>query len=85
MEINESGLELFGYTREEIKKITARDLYFNPDDRFKFVKDLESNGYVRDYELKLKNKEGTPIDCLLSATIRPSADGKVYRRTLLGD
>ena len=79
IEINESGLELFGYTREEIKKITARDLYLNPDDRFKFVHDLESNGFVRDYELKLKKRDGTPIDCLLSATIRPSADGKVLR------
>jgi len=79
LEINQSGLELFGYTREEIKEITAGDVYTNPDDRLLFVKELESNGFVRDYELKLKKRDGTPIDCLLSATIRPSADGKVLR------
>ena len=79
LEINQSGLELFGYSREEIKNITAKDIYLNPEDRLKFVSDLESNGYVRDYELVLKKRDGTPMDCLLSATIRPSADGKVSR------
>ena len=79
LEINQSGLELFGYTREEIKEITASDTYVNPDHRLTFIQELESHGYVRDYELKLKMKDGTPIDCLLSATIRLSADGKVSR------
>ena len=79
LEINQSGLELFGYNRKEIKEITASHIYADPDDRLTFVKELEFNGYVRDYELKLKKKDGTHIDCLLSATIRRSADGKVLR------
>ena len=79
LEINQSGLDLFGYTREEIKDIIATDTYVDPDSRITFVKELESKGYVRDYELKLKKRDGTPIDCLLSATIRRSADGKVLR------
>ena len=85
LEINQSGLELFGYTREEIKDIVASDTYVDPDARLAFIKELESNGYVRDYELKLKKRDGTPIDCLLSATIRRSADGKVRYQGIIRD
>lgn len=79
IEINQSGLDLFGYTRDEIMKINARDIYLHPEDREDFVRELERNGYVLDYELKLKRRDGTSIDCLLSSTIRPSSDGKVLR------
>ena len=85
LEINQSGLELFGYTREEIKDIVASDTYVYPDARLTFVKELESNGYVRDYELQLKKRDGTPIDCLLSAIIRRSADGKVRYQGIIRD
>ena len=77
--INQSGLDLFGYTRDEIMKLTARDLYLHPEDREGFVNELERNGYVRDYELKLKRRDGKAIYCLLSSNIRPSSDGKVLR------
>jgi len=79
IDINNSGLELFGYTWDELSKIKSVDLYVNPDDRKKFVAELEKNDFVRDYELKLKNKNGEHFDCLVSSTIRPSFDGKVKK------
>ena len=77
VDINNSGLELFGYTWKELSKIKSSDLYVNPDKRKKFLAELETHGFVRDYELKLKNKNGDHLDCLISSTISPAADGKV--------
>jgi len=79
IDINNSGLELFGYTWEELSGFKSSNLYVNPDERKKFLAELEKNGYVLDYELKLKNKKGDHLDCLISSTVRPSFDGKVMR------
>ncbi len=79
IDINNSGLELFGFTWDELSKIQSSDLYVDRDKRKKFLEELDAKGYVRDYDLQLKNKEGDHIDCLISATIRPSSAGKAKR------
>ncbi len=77
VEINPAGLELFGYTKEEIFKLDLKQLYFNPEDREKFQKAIEREGYVRDYAVKFKKKDNTPLDCLITSTLRRSEDGAI--------
>ncbi len=75
--VNQALIELFGFSREELQKINVRELYIDPTDRSVFQREIEQKGSVRNYELKLRKKENTEIDCLLTATVRRDNDGKI--------
>ena len=70
IDANQSMLDLFGYSRKEIIGLNARKTYVHPEDRTKFQQEIEREGYVRDYEIKLRKKDGTEMECLLTATVR---------------
>jgi len=77
VDVNPSFLELFGYTREEVAGLNAKSLYPNPDDRLNFRKRVEEGGSVKDFEVKLRKKDGTLIDAVTSATVRRSKKGRI--------
>lgn len=77
LDANQSFLDLFGYTKEEILGKSVIKMYVNPDDRYQFQQVIEKDGYIKDYPLNLVKKDGTEIDCLLSATIRKAIDGRI--------
>jgi PAS domain S-box-containing protein len=78
IDANRALLELFGYTREEIiQDLNVREIYVYPDDRDKFQHEIEQKGSVRNYRVKFRKKNGTKIDCLLTATVRQSNDGSI--------
>ncbi|MFX1465183.1 MAG: PAS domain S-box protein [Promethearchaeota archaeon] len=74
---NQSLVELTGYTKEELLKLNVLETYVNPADRLKFQHEIERNGSVRDFEVKLRKKDGTEFDCLLSSTVRKASDGTI--------
>jgi diguanylate cyclase (GGDEF)-like protein/PAS domain S-box-containing protein len=62
--INPEGVKLFGYNSSEdiLGKNMARHLYFVPEERKRYLKELEKNkGNLKDFELTLKKKDGTPL------------------------
>ncbi|HEC76392.1 MAG TPA: PAS domain S-box protein [Thermoplasmatales archaeon] len=62
IEANPAIIKMFGYDKkEDFLKINVSDLYQNPEDRKKFNEKILKNGFVRDEELKLKKRDGTPI------------------------
>ncbi len=77
VDVNQSFLDLFGYNIEDIQDLETQAIYVNPDDRLIFQKDIERKKYVKDYELKLRKKDGTKVDCLVSATERQAGDGSL--------
>ncbi|RLC47968.1 MAG: hypothetical protein DRH57_03050 [Candidatus Cloacimonadota bacterium] len=77
VEVNQSMLNLFGYTIEEMKALNVQEIYAYSDDRQKFQQEIEKNGFVREYELKLRKKDGTKLDCLVTATVRKDDSGKI--------
>jgi len=77
LDVNQSMLDLFGYSREEIMRLDARETYVEPASRARFQQAIEREGSVRDFELKLKKKDDTPMDCLLTATVRRADDGRI--------
>ncbi|MGO8880306.1 MAG: PAS domain S-box protein, partial [Desulfomonilaceae bacterium] len=74
---NQSFLDLFGYTKEEVLGTNVIKLYANPEDRELFRQDIEKDGYIKDYPLRLVKKDGAEMDCLFNATIRMDIDGKI--------
>jgi len=77
LDANRSMFNLFGYSREEMIGLKARETYVLSEDRLKFQQKIEREGFVRDYEIKLCKKDGTEMDCLLTATVRRTADGNI--------
>jgi PAS domain S-box-containing protein len=70
VDANQSMLDLFGYSREEMIGLDARKTYVYAEDRRKFQQQIEPEGFVRDYEIKLRKKDGAEMECLLTATVR---------------
>ena len=62
--INPEGVKLFGYNSLEdiLGKNIAQHFYSAPEERKKYLKELEKNkGNLKDFELTLKKKDGTPL------------------------
>jgi len=76
---NEALLDMLGYeSKEEFLKINiARDLYLNPEDRRRWQEMIERDGYVKDYEVDFKRKDGKAISVLHTAHVRYDQHGKV--------
>jgi PAS domain S-box-containing protein len=77
IDINQAGLDLFGYTRDEMIGTNAREIYVDPGDRSVFQREIEQKGAVTDYEVKFRKKDGTRMDCLLTASLREAKDGTI--------
>jgi len=76
---NPALLEMLGYeSKEEFLNIDIRkDLYLRPEDRDKFQEMIERRGYVIDYEVEFKRRDGSPIPVLLTSHVRYAQDGRV--------
>ncbi|NOQ96328.1 MAG: PAS domain S-box protein, partial [Desulfobacterales bacterium] len=63
---NQALLDMLGYeSKEEFLKIDiATDLYLNPEDRRRWQEMIERDGYVKDYEVDFKRKDGKAISVL---------------------
>ncbi|MBE3091960.1 MAG: PAS domain-containing protein, partial [Candidatus Atribacteria bacterium] len=62
--INPPGAKLMGYNSPEeiIGKNVAKDLYYIPEDRKIFLEELEKRkGVIKDFEVTLKRRDGTPV------------------------
>jgi len=71
IDINQAGVDLFGYDlKEEILKIDiGKDFYVNPGDREKIKLQLKRNGYVKEFETTLRKKDGSTITAQITANV----------------
>jgi PAS domain S-box-containing protein len=72
---NQSFLDLFCIARDEIPDLNVQQLYGNPYERSRFQKQIEKKGSVKDFEVKLRKKDGTEMDCLFTSTAWQASDG----------
>ena len=77
VEVNQSYLDLFGYTRKEIASLKAQDTYTDFDDRARFQDEIEKKGSVRGFKVRLRKKDGAEMDCLVTATVRKTEEGRI--------
>ncbi|MGB9628316.1 MAG: PAS domain S-box protein [Thermodesulfobacteriota bacterium] len=70
VDCNQALLDILGYTTKEefLNLDIAKDLYVNPMDRKTFQELVEKTGYVKDFEVEFKKKNGQKITVLLTAT-----------------
>lgn len=84
IEINSAGIEMLGYAKEEIIGLNIQKIYSDPTDHEKFLKAIEPQGYVREYEVNFRKKDGTSVECLMASTLWRNEDGTVsgYQGTI---
>lgn len=76
-DVNRAFLNLFGYKKEEIAGLRAIDTYLNREECLTYMKEVEQEGFVEDFVVKLKKKDGTVMECLLNGTPLRGVDGMI--------
>ncbi|NWG03978.1 MAG: PAS domain S-box protein [Syntrophaceae bacterium] len=79
LDCNQALVEMAGYDdKEEFLKIDIpRDLYVNKEDRRKFQKLIEEQGFVKDLEVEFKKKSGEKVTVLLTAHAQRDEKGAI--------
>jgi PAS domain S-box-containing protein len=76
VDVNRSMLDLFGYTMDEMVGMNIREIHPQHDARARVLVELEK-GSVRDFETRFKRKDGSEMECLLTATVRRADEGGI--------
>lgn len=76
IDVNESGARILGYSKMELRKIKASDLYYHAEDRQGFIDAIRQTGTVTNYEVTLKDKSGEKKYCIVSATLQHFPHGE---------
>lgn len=62
VDVNQALADIFGFDSiEELKKANARDLYHSKEERAAYLTDLRKNGYVKNYQMRMRKKDGSEI------------------------
>ncbi len=73
-----------GYTLKEFRKINIADTYENKEDRKQLLDAINRHGGVTNYPVRLRKKDDTPYDALLSIS-RINIGGKDFLHTICQD
>ena len=75
---NPAAAAILGYSSpDELVGMPAAELYLYPEHRTILLEELSQKGYVHNYELLFKKKDGTPIHILASAIIHRDDKGNI--------
>ncbi len=87
LELNPSLVEMFGYKSPgTFLKLKTANLYENPDDNGKLMRQLEEKDLAKNEEFILKRKDGTSFWASITSTAVRNISGKImYYDTVLED
>ena len=83
---NEACARVFGYdSAAEFMKQKARDLWWDPGDRDRMLEALRETGALRNFEARVRRKDGTAAWVLANVTLREDEDGDALIENTLID
>jgi PAS domain S-box-containing protein len=85
LRVNPAFVELLGYSAAELERISAQDLYADPAERERFRQAITEAGAVRDYVARLRHRDGSIRDCLITSTARRTATGEFEFQGIIRD
>ncbi len=79
IDINAAGVEMLGYsTKDEVFQLNMeRDIYADPLARRQAIRQLSSDGYIKDYEVLLRKRDGERINVLLTSSAMFDDQGRI--------
>ena len=66
-----------GYKPEEVIGSYLRDYYVNPDERKKFLELISTNGFVENFEVQMKKKDGSVLWASVNAGLSRDQEGNI--------
>ncbi|HEY9206599.1 MAG TPA: PAS domain S-box protein, partial [Candidatus Methanoperedens sp.] len=78
---NMNMMEMTGFTIEELKNKDVDITYADPDERRLLIKTLKETGRMRDWEVRLKHKDGTIYYALLNVDLLELGGHKIILTT----
>ena len=69
LEWNHAFEQILGYTTEEMRQLSAADLYNDPRDRVAYLAQLKKDSYVNNYELCFRTHAGARVWVLANANL----------------
>ena len=72
---NPAALDLFGFALDDAIGSDLSDRFVDKSDRERFRDALAPMGSVREFEVRLRKRDGSQIDCLMTAVRRVDAAG----------
>jgi PAS domain S-box-containing protein len=87
LEVNQAGVDTFGFdSKEEILDLDSiASLCGDPGDLEVLRRQIEEEGFVKDFPVKMKRKDGTRFLACISATLWPGEDGVISYEGILRD
>lgn len=72
LDINQAGIDLFGYeSKSELLKLNLiQHVFFTPKEGRIIKEMVYKNGFIKDYEVELKKKDGVKVPCLMTCNLR---------------
>lgn len=79
VDINQAGVEMLGYrSKEEVLQLNMeRDLYVNPRERTRAIEQLFAAGYLKNFEVLFRKRDGEQINVLLTSSIIHDEHGTI--------
>jgi PAS domain S-box-containing protein len=77
LEASRSAEIVLGYTLEELKHMNAMALYADPGFRSNYTDQLAQNGFIDNFEIKFRRKDGRLIDIALTAVPVKDVQGNI--------
>lgn len=79
LDVNQNLARLLGYeSRDELLSIDIKkDLYNDPQDRQRFQEIIESQGYIKNYKVNFRRKDGQKITMLLNGRLVRDESGAI--------
>jgi diguanylate cyclase (GGDEF)-like protein/PAS domain S-box-containing protein len=74
---NKAAEEIYGYNADELLGKTVFHLYADKDELDGMITKLRQEGYVRNYEIDMRKRDGNVITCSLSIRMLRNNDNKV--------
>lgn len=87
IEVNQAGVEMFGYgSKDEMLELDSiGSLYCDEEDHLLLRQKIEESGFVKDYLVDVKRKNGTTFLASITANLWSEEDGAISYEGLLRD
>lgn len=81
VDCNEAFVRMLGYSsKDEVLRLDAiQSIYANQEDRSKFLSEMSRQGYVRNFEYRLRRKDGQEITVIESSFATRDPAGRIER------
>jgi PAS domain S-box-containing protein len=75
--VNQALIDLCGYSREEIMAGRIDRLHVDPKRHQQLRTEIEHEGFIKDFDVRLKREDGSILECLVTAHLLTTANGRI--------